>query len=293
MYLDVIDRDYDDNLPSDVVDSFVIDLESPQAGTETPATNYVGRFGVANITLSFRVTCLGGFTGDDCARICQNNAVCLENEICEGGSDGISRCVAHTTTDTETSGTPASVSTETETRSTPASVNTNPPTATTNQDTGGFSSSVASNNGGTTDTNNNNNNDNNNNNNNNTITASSNAGNSAATVAGAVTGGIVALTIVTAALASLSVLLFRRQKANPAPAKGIQHQPIIPSFIFVNTGDEEVGGRSVENPLYGDTDQKGREAAAREDEREVDNPIYNLSEEEFVPDQIIYDTITQ
>ena len=50
----------------------------------------------------------------------------------------------------------------------------------------------------------------------------------------------------------------------------------------------------MENPLYGDTDRKGREVTAGgEGEREVENPIYNLSDEEFVPDQIIYDTISQ
>ena len=69
-YVEVIDQD---SITDDLVDVFIVDLLSsnlvPGADMTAPQ-NFLGRFGIATIKLSFQLECVSGFFGNDCAATC-------------------------------------------------------------------------------------------------------------------------------------------------------------------------------------------------------------------------------
>ena len=56
----------------------------PAGSGKTELASFIGRFGFANVTLSFEVECLPGFAGESCVPVCStdpcnNNGTCLES----------------------------------------------------------------------------------------------------------------------------------------------------------------------------------------------------------------------
>ncbi len=67
LYLEIIDDDFDYS-PDELVDRFAINVTTP-VGTTSDRETYSGIFSLANIDISFRVTCTDIFSGLNCAEI--------------------------------------------------------------------------------------------------------------------------------------------------------------------------------------------------------------------------------
>ena len=90
------DDDFGSPREVELVDSFAIDLTFP-VGTVTDRTTYNGQFGLAQIDLSFNLTCLENYFGPDCSQFCDksiSNCSCgpgFTGEFCQTNIDDCAR----------------------------------------------------------------------------------------------------------------------------------------------------------------------------------------------------------
>ena len=90
------DDDFGSPREVELVDSLAINLTFP-VGTVTDRTTYNGQFGLAQIDLSFNLTCLENYFGPDCSQFCDksiSNCSCgpgFTGEFCQTNIDDCAR----------------------------------------------------------------------------------------------------------------------------------------------------------------------------------------------------------